>query len=58
MWYKLPYDEKFVVLEKKHAGGNGDLIIDLLNSINMVSYPNPSMFSDKSCFGMCYSVCG
>ena len=28
MWCKLPYNENFVVLAKKHVGGNGNLIIN------------------------------
>jgi len=28
MWYKFPYNENFVALAKKHAGGNGNLMIN------------------------------
>ena len=28
MWCKFPYNENFVVFAKKHADGNGNLIIN------------------------------
>jgi len=30
MQYRFPYNEKFVVFGKKHAGGNGNLIINFI----------------------------
>ena len=53
MWCKFPYNENFVVFAKKHASGNGNLIINFawpyIEYCNLIGFATSVVVAQVPC---------